>query len=75
VFQVMLQNAVRLCEASFGSMVLRDGEFLRPAVRYNQPPELIAALKTLGYRAYGTDHETAIARAVRTKQTVQIEKT
>ena len=45
VFQAMLANAVRVCEAKFGSLVLCDGGVLRPVARYNQPPELIAELR------------------------------
>ena len=70
VFQAMLANAVRVCHAKFGSMVLCDGDLLRPVARYNQPPELIAALRKLDPRAYSIDRGTGIARAVRTKQIV-----
>jgi GAF domain len=72
VFQAMLANAVRVCEAKLGALVLCDGDLLRPAARYNQPPELIAELQKLNARAYGVDHGTAMARAVRTKQIVHI---
>src|SRR5262249_44122455 len=72
VFRTILATAIRTCEASFGSMVLRDGEILRTVARQNQPPELIAALNRLPAAAYRTDRETAIARVVRTKQAVQI---
>jgi GAF domain-containing protein len=72
VFQAMLANAVRVCHAKFGSLVLCDGELLRPVARYNQPPELIAALRKLNPRAYSVDRGTGIARAVRTKQIVHI---
>jgi signal transduction histidine kinase len=72
VFQAMLANAVRVCHAKFGSMVLCDGDLLRPVARYNQPPELIAALRKLDPRAYSIDRGTGIARAVRTKQIVHI---
>ena len=72
-FQTMLAKAVRLCEASFGSMLLRDGEFFRPAARHNQPPELMAALERLDIAAYHMDRRTAFARAARIKQAVQID--
>jgi signal transduction histidine kinase len=73
VFRTILATAIRTCKASFGSMVLRDGEILRTVARQNQPPELIAALNRLPAAAYRTDRETAIARVVRTKQAVQID--
>jgi GAF domain-containing protein len=70
VFQAMLANAVHVCEAKFGSLFLCDGDLLRRVARYNLPPELLTALRKLNQ--YGVDQETAIARAVRTKQIVHI---
>src|SRR5262245_47278950 len=55
VFQAMLVNAVHVCAAQFGSLVLCDGDLLRVVARFNQPPELIAALRTLDERAYRVD--------------------
>jgi transcriptional regulator with GAF, ATPase, and Fis domain len=72
VFQAMLANAVHVCDAKFGSLLLCDGDLLRPVARYNMPPELVAALQTLNERAYGVDRGTAIARAVRSKHVVHI---
>jgi GAF domain-containing protein len=72
VFQAMLANAVHVCDAKFGSLLLCDGDLLRPVARYNLPPELVAALQTLNERAYGVDRRTAIARAVRSKRVVHI---
>src|SRR5262245_41832651 len=65
VFQAMLANAVRVCDAKFGSLFLCDGDLLRVVARFNQPPELLAALKTLNERGF---RGTIMARAVRTKQ-------
>ena len=73
VFKTILATAIRTCEASFGSLLLRDGEFFRPVARHNQPPELIAALERLNAGAYRTDRGTAISRAAKTKQAVQID--
>jgi signal transduction histidine kinase len=42
VFQAMLENATRICEASFGSMVLREGVRFRRVALHNAPPELVA---------------------------------
>jgi two-component system NtrC family sensor kinase len=72
VFQAMLANAVRVCGAKFGTLVLCDGDLLCPVARYNQPPELLAAVRKLDARAYRLDRLTAIARAVRTKHVVHI---
>ena len=38
VFQSMLENATRICEASFGSMLLRDGNAYRRVALHNAPP-------------------------------------
>jgi len=72
VFQAVLANAVHVCEAKFGSLFLCDGDLLRRVARYNMPPELATALQKLNPRTYRVDQETALARAVRTKQIVHI---
>src|SRR6476659_3166381 len=38
VFQAMLKNATRICEAAFGSMLLREGDGLRRVAIHNAPP-------------------------------------
>jgi len=40
VFQIMLENAVRICEAKFGTMFLRDGDAIRFAAEVGTPAEL-----------------------------------
>ena len=42
VFHAMLENATRICEASFGSMLLREGEKLRRVAVHNAPAEFAA---------------------------------
>ncbi|TMK00032.1 MAG: GAF domain-containing protein, partial [Alphaproteobacteria bacterium] len=37
VFQAMLENAVRICEASFGNLLLYDGDALRHVALHNAP--------------------------------------
>src|SRR5262249_44239229 len=37
VFQALLENAVRLCEANFGSLYLYDGEMYRTGALHNTP--------------------------------------
>ena len=37
VFHAMLQSAVRICEASFGSMLLREGDAYRRVALHNAP--------------------------------------
>jgi GAF domain-containing protein len=38
VFQSMLENATRICEATFGSMLLREGDEYRRVALHNAPP-------------------------------------
>ena len=42
VFQKMLENACRVCEANFGFLQLWDGESFRSPAAYNVPPVLAA---------------------------------
>src|SRR3954447_20768811 len=37
VFQDMLSNATRICEATFGSMLLREGDTFRRVALHNAP--------------------------------------
>jgi GAF domain-containing protein len=41
VFQTMLENATRICEAGFGSMVLREGDRFRRVAMHNAPLQLV----------------------------------
>ena len=43
VFQAMLENAVHLCEASFGTLQLRENEAFRVAAMHNPPPAFAEA--------------------------------
>src|SRR5262245_637876 len=38
VFQAMLENAVRICEAKFGVLYLNEGDAFRVAAMHNAPP-------------------------------------
>jgi two-component system, NtrC family, sensor kinase len=42
VFQAMLENATHICEAAFGTLLLRDGDIFRRVARYNTPAEYAA---------------------------------
>jgi transcriptional regulator with GAF, ATPase, and Fis domain len=50
VFQTMLENATRICEAKFGSMYLREGDAFRIVAMHNAPPAFAEArrLSTVG---------------------------
>jgi len=44
VFQVILENAVRICEAKFGTLFLRDADAFRAVATHNAPPAYVEAL-------------------------------
>jgi GAF domain-containing protein len=66
VFQTMLENAVRVCDAKFGTLFRYDGEFLHPTAATGTPPALADFQKRRGpFRPEpGALHE----RVVRTRQ-------
>ena len=43
VFDAMLENAVRICEAKFGSLVLFEGNAYRRVALHNAPPAFVEA--------------------------------
>jgi GAF domain-containing protein len=68
VFQTMLTNAVRICEANFGNMYLRDGEVFRLAAAHNTPPALAEERK----RAPLSGRSSNFGRMVQMKQVVHV---
>src|SRR5262249_34710620 len=46
IFHAILENATRICEATFGSMLLRDGDVFRRAALHNAPPQFEELIKT-----------------------------
>jgi GAF domain-containing protein len=69
VFQAMLENAVRICEAKFGSMVLYDGDVFR-RVALHDAPEAFAALQERDPVVPRSAH--SLYRLADTKQLVHI---
>src|SRR5262252_5631448 len=45
VFQAMLENATRICQARFGTLYLRDGDDLRAVATHNAPAAYVEARK------------------------------
>jgi signal transduction histidine kinase len=45
VFQAMLENAVRICEAKFGTLYLREDDGFRAVAMHNAPPAYAEARK------------------------------
>src|SRR5262249_57199577 len=50
VFDAMLQNAVSICEAKFGTMFRFDGDVAYPVAMLNLPPALDEYLRQRGRR-------------------------
>src|SRR5262249_20164451 len=70
VFETILANATRLCEASYGALWLCEGDAIRLAALHGSMPAAYAAERRPGAvfrRASGP-----MARALRTRQTVQV---
>ena len=69
VFEKMLVNAMRVCSAKFGSMLLAENGSMRPAAQYNVPAEFAAAR---GDRVLTPHPKSALAKAISTKQVVHV---
>src|SRR5262249_44963580 len=65
-----LQNATRICEASFGSMALREGDGFRRVALYNAPPEFAEFNEREPYIAPGAS--STLDQLMRTKQLVHL---
>jgi GAF domain-containing protein/CheY-like chemotaxis protein len=69
VFRVMLENAVRICGAKFGTMYLREGDAFRMVATHNAPPAYVEARSGELVRP---PPDSPFGRAAITKQAVQI---
>jgi len=70
VFQALLANAVRICEAKFGGLFLCEGDNFRAAALHNLPPAYLKERQRNPVVRPGPG--TALARVARTKQPVHI---
>jgi PAS domain S-box-containing protein len=68
VFETMLANAARLCEAEFGTLALYDGDAFQNVALHNTPAGYVVHQGVL-FRPHA---ESGLARVARTKQIVQI---
>ena len=66
VFQAMLENAVRICEAKFGTLFRYDGNNFHRAAWVGTPAALVEFQKQRG--AFRPDSAGVLARVLRTKQ-------
>ncbi|HVC54609.1 MAG TPA: GAF domain-containing protein [Stellaceae bacterium] len=68
VFDAMLDRAIRLCEAAFGSLWTYDGEFFHAVAVRNVPDALAQFVR----EPHAAGPNTPLGRVVRTKQRVSI---
>ena len=71
VFNTILENATRICEASFGHLQLHENGVFRMGAMYNLPPAFVQAIAQRD-PAFRPDPLTPFARAVATKQLVHV---
>jgi GAF domain-containing protein len=70
VFGVILENATRICHASFGALMLCEGDFYRTAAGHNVPAAYLQARQR--NPLLSMTGNTALARVAKTKRAVQI---
>src|SRR5262245_53454848 len=70
VFNAMLENATRICEAKFGTLYLCEGDAFHLAAMHNPPPAF--AEERRREPVFRISPATALARAAKTRQPVQI---
>ena len=70
VFQAMLANAVRLCDAKFGTLNLYDGEAFHAGALHNVPPAYADIRQGMIIRP---DPRSSLGRVARTRQVVHID--
>jgi GAF domain-containing protein len=69
VFDAMLENAVRICEAKFGHLFLYENNEFRSVATHDLPP---AWAEFLGHHAIPFDPTVPVGRAATTRQPVHI---
>ena len=69
VFEAMLENAVRICDAKFGNIHRRDGETLHLMATHNTPPAFAEYRRRSLWRP---NPITAVGRTIATKTVVHI---
>ena len=70
VFEAMLQNSVRICEAGFGQMFLREGDSVRLVAAIGVPTALVEFDKRRG--AFQPTSGGGLDQVMRTKQVAHI---
>jgi GAF domain-containing protein len=72
VFQAVLENATRICEAKFGNLFLREGETFRAVAVHGPPTDYVDSYRRNPVLAPNDIPGTAIARVAESRQAFQI---
>ncbi|MGC2827505.1 MAG: GAF domain-containing protein, partial [Pseudolabrys sp.] len=70
VFNAMLENATRICDAKFGTLYLRETDFFRAVAVHNAPPAYVQARKGQQVRP---PPDSALGQVATTHQVAQID--
>ena len=70
VFQTMLANAVRICDAKFGVMFRYNNEMFNPAAMFDMPPALVEFFQQRG--SFQPNSGTNLERMWRTKDVIRV---
>jgi signal transduction histidine kinase len=66
VFNAMLENAVRICDAKFGNLFVRDGDTFRISATHGAPPTYLEFLSN--ERVFLLDPKYGLGQLVKTKK-------
>jgi GAF domain-containing protein len=66
VFQAMLEKAVRICNANFGNLYLREGDAFRIGATYGASPAYVEFVRT--EQLFHLNPKVGLGRLVRTKE-------
>lgn len=70
VFHAMLEKAVRICDANFGNLYLREGDAFRICGTYGAPPAYVEYLYT--EQLFPLNPNIGLGQLVRTKELYQV---
>jgi two-component system, NtrC family, sensor kinase len=70
VFEAMLENATRICEAKFGALYLSEGDAVRMVATSGLSRQVDEELRSAGLRRPGP--RTALGRVIATKRTAHV---
>ena len=71
VFEAILANAVRLCEAKFGTLFLHERGAVRMVAAHNVPPSFVTMQQRRG--PFHPHADAPFGEVIRTKQTVHVD--